>query len=104
MASVVTAIGLTVGVGATSWTGAIESQGGKGVLGGLRVGQAVTLKDVGAVCEVRVPDEQLPTGAEVAEVGVDYLVVKAVAGIETRIPVTSIKAVIRTDEVGRHDR
>jgi hypothetical protein len=45
---VVAVIGLLVGIGATSWTGAIEPLGGKGVFGGLKVGQAVALKDVGS--------------------------------------------------------
>ena len=45
--------------------------------------------------EVRVMDEQLPTVEEIAEVEVNYLVVKNEAGIESRIPLTSIKAVIR---------
>jgi len=40
-------------------------------------------------------NEPLPTVVENAEIGIDNLVVKNEAGIETRIPVTSIKAVIR---------
>ncbi|GEM_PF-2129302 len=47
------------------------------------------------VDEVRVMNEPLPTVVENAEIGIDNLVVKNEAGIETRIPVTSIKAVIR---------
>lgn len=93
--AVVAVIGLLVAVGATSWTGAIEPQRGTGVLAGLRVGQPVALQDVGTAYEVRVLDEPFPTGEEIVEVGVDYLVVKSLAGVETRIPVTSIKAVIR---------
>jgi len=92
--AIVAVIVMLVVVGATAWTGAIEPQRGTGVLAGLRVGQPVALKDVGAAYEVRVLEEPFPTGEEVAEVGVDYLVVKGVAGVETRIPVTSIKAVI----------
>jgi hypothetical protein len=65
------------------------------VLAGLKVGQPVTLQDVGSAYVIRVTDLELPTGEEVAEVGEGYVVVKTQAGIETRIPVTSIKAVIR---------
>jgi hypothetical protein len=92
---VVVVLGLMVGISTTSWTRGIEPQGGKGVFAGLKVGQPVTLKDVGAAYEVSLLDEPIPTGQTVSEVGVDYLAIKSEAGIETRIPVTSIKAVIR---------
>ena len=89
-------LGFVIGITSTSWTGTIEPQIGKGVFAGLKVGQPVTLKEVGAAYEVRVLlDVAIPTVEQVAEVGVDHLVVKNGAGIETRIPVTSIKAVIR---------
>lgn len=88
-------LGLVIGMITISGTRGIEPEQAKGVLAGLKVGQPVTLKDLGSVYEVRVMDDKLPTGEVVAEVGVDYLVVKSEAGIETRIPVTSIKAVLR---------
>jgi hypothetical protein len=92
---VVAVIGLLIVITTTSWTGAIEPQSGKGVFAGLKVGQPVTLKEVGAAYEVNFLDEPIPTAEKVSEVGVDYLVIKSEAGIETRILVTSIKAVIR---------
>jgi hypothetical protein len=88
-------LGLVIGMASTTWTRGIEPQGGKGVFAGLKVGQPVMLKDVGVVYEVRVLDEPIPTVEAVAEIGIDYLGVKNEAGIETRIPVTSIKAIIR---------
>ena len=88
-------IGLLAGISVSSGTGAIEPQGGKSVFSGLKVGQAVALKDVGAAYEVRVLDAEFQAIEVVVEVGVDYLVVKSEAGIETRIPVTSIKAIIK---------
>jgi hypothetical protein len=91
----VVVLGLVIGIASTSWTRGIEPQSGKGVFTGLKVGLPVTLKEVGAAYEVRVLEVPIPTVEKVAEVGVDYLVVKNGAGIETRIPVTSIKAVIR---------
>jgi hypothetical protein len=87
-------LGLVIGFTTASWTSGIEPQNGKGLFTGFKVGQPVTLKDVGAAYEVRVLDEPLPMVEQIAEVGIDYLVVKTEAGIETRIPVTSIKAVI----------
>jgi hypothetical protein len=89
------ALGLFIGMITVSGTSGIEPERLKGVLAGLKSGQPVALKDLGTVYEVRVMDDKIPTGEEVGEVGVDHLVVKSVAGIETRIPVTSIKAVIR---------
>ena len=89
-------LGLVNGITTTSWTGSIEPQSGKGVFAGLKIGLPVPLKDEGAAYEVRVLDEALPTAEEVADVGLDYLVIKSEAGIETRIPTTSIKAIVRT--------
>jgi hypothetical protein len=88
-------LSLVVGMSLLSVTKGVEPMSERCVLAGLKVGQPVTLKDLGSVYEVRVMDDKLRTGEEVAEVGVDYLAVKSEAGIETRIPVTSIKAVIR---------
>jgi hypothetical protein len=92
---IVAVLGLVIGNTWTTWTGAIEPQTGKGVFAGLKVGLPVTLKEVGAAYEVSLLDEPIPTAEKIADVGVDYLVIKNEAGIETRIPVTSIKAVIR---------
>jgi hypothetical protein len=42
------------------------------------------------------------TGFQVVEVGGDYLVLKDMIGaVETRIPVTSVKAVVRITASGR---
>lgn len=90
------ALGLVLGVAAITGTRGVEPQGARGVLAGLKVGQPVTLQDVGSAYMVRVTDLDVPTGEEVAEVGEGYVVVKTQVGVETRIPVTSIKAVIVT--------
>jgi hypothetical protein len=87
-------LGLVLGVTAVAGTKGVNPQEGRGVLAGLKVGQPVTLQDAGSAYVVRVMDVGVPTGEEVAEVGEGYLVVKTQAGIETRIPVTSVKAVI----------
>ena len=70
-------LGLVIGITTTSWTGSIEQQSGKRLFAGLKVGQPVTLMDVGAAYEVRALDEPFPAVEEVAEVGLDYLVIKS---------------------------
>ena len=87
------ASGLGLVIGMASVRG-VEPSAAKGVLAVLKVGQPVALKDLGTAYEVGVMDVKLPTGEEVAEVGDGYLVVRSVAGVETRIPLTSVKAVI----------
>ena len=49
-------LGLVIGITTTSWTRGIEPQSGKRLFAGLKVGQPVTLMDVGAAYEVRVLD------------------------------------------------
>lgn len=89
------ALGLVLGMAAVAGTSGVETQGARGVLSGLRVGQPVTLQDMGSAYLVRLVDVGVPTGEEVAEVDDGYLVVKTQAGVETRIPLTSVKAVVR---------
>ena len=91
----VVVLGMVIGIASITWTRGIEPQSGKGVFAGLKVGLPVTLKDLGTAYEVSLLDESTPTSQKVSEIGVDYLVIKNEVGIETRIPVTSIKAVIR---------
>src|SRR5690348_8268488 len=98
---VVLGFGLLTGLWAVSGTKAVEDRAGKGVLVGLRVGQPIVLKDLGLVYEVSTLGGALPTGQEIVEVGADFLVVKDVAHVETRIPVTSIKAITRIVVPGR---
>ena len=45
----------------------------------------------GDAYEVSILGDQLPPGQEIAEIGKDYQRINTVAGIETRIPVCSIK-------------
>ena len=67
----------------------------KGFLSVLKEGQAVTVKENGGRYEITVMDE-VRLGQRITEVGADYLVVEDVAGVtETRIPVYSIKAIVR---------
>lgn len=88
-------LGLVLMMAAITGIGGVEPQEGRGVLAGLKVGQPVTLQDVGSAYVVRVTGMGVPTGEEVAELGEGYLVLKTQAGVETRVPVTSIKAVVR---------
>ena len=89
-------VSILVGLAGMTRTRAIEGRTGVGLFAGLRVGQPVTLKDLGVAYEVGVMVDRFPTGREIAEVGADYLVVRDVTGaVEPRIPETSIKAVTR---------
>jgi len=90
----VAALGMVVGMVVAGGASGAQGKRAVGALAGLTVGRPVSLKDEGTVYEVTVMDETLPTGEEVAEVGDNYLVVKDSAGFETRVPITSIKAVI----------
>lgn len=67
----------------------------KGFLAALKEGQTVTLKENAGKFEITMM-KNIPLGHKVLEVGPDFVVVEDAAGVtETRIPVTSIKAIIR---------
>lgn len=67
----------------------------KGFLAVLKEDQVVTLKEVGGKYEITILKTG-PVGHKIIEVGLDYLVVEDVAGVsQTRIHVTSIKAIVR---------
>jgi hypothetical protein len=70
----------------------------------LKVGQSLTLKDAGDRYTLSVieGDLKLPQSHTVAEVGQDFVVVKDFVGVtETRIPLTSVKAVVFFKELGK---
>lgn len=70
----------------------------KGVLGTLRVGQAINIKETGEKYLLTMIDgeSKLPQPHTVLEVDQDFVVAKDFTGLnETRIPITSIKAVVR---------
>jgi hypothetical protein len=73
----------------------------KKVLAGLKAGQPVVLKYLDTANEVSTMGGE-KTGFQVTEFGDDYLAVKDETGaVETRIPLTSIKAVVRIAAGGR---
>jgi hypothetical protein len=95
--TVILAFGLGIPAGGCLMrsTTAVENRAVKGVLAGLKAGQPVVLKDLGNAYEVTTMGGE-KTGFQIVEVGGDYLVVKDEVGmVETRVPVTSIKAVVR---------
>ncbi|HWL08422.1 MAG TPA: hypothetical protein VNQ76_08460 [Planctomicrobium sp.] len=68
-----------------------------GVLSTLRVGQMVNVKETGEKYLITIidGDAKLPVPHTVLEIGNDLVVVKDFTGLnETRIPLTSIKAVV----------
>lgn len=67
----------------------------KGFLSVLKEGQSVSVKEVGGRYEITVL-KGVKLGHKVIEIGADYVVVEDIAGVtETRIHVTSIKAIVR---------
>jgi len=67
----------------------------KGFLAALKEGQTVTLKENGGRYEITLM-RNIPVGHKIIEVGSDYVVIEDAAGVtETRIHVTSIKAIIK---------
>lgn len=61
----------------------------------LKAGQSVTLKERAGLYEVGTTDEAGPLTHKVVEVGDDFLVVRDEAGsVESRIPVTAVRAVV----------
>ena len=68
-----------------------------GVFATLKAGQAINVKETGEKYLLTVIDgeSKLPQPHTVLEVGQDFVVVKDFTGLnETRIPITSVKAVI----------
>ena len=108
MRRIITAIVLLLGTVVLGASLAFSQRGGdergRGVLGVLSKGQAVTVKDVSGRYEINIfangPDM---LGYKVVDVGNDYVVVEDIAGVtELRIPVYSIKAVSILKAGGRH--
>lgn len=67
---------------------------GRGVLGVLSKGQAVSVKEVNGRYEIGVIPNMGMLGYKVVEVGSDYLIVEDIVQVtELRIPIYSIKAV-----------
>lgn len=68
-----------------------------GVFATLKAGQAINVKETGEKYLLTVidGDSKLPQPHTVLEVGQDFVVVKDFTGLnETRIPITSVKAVV----------
>jgi len=67
----------------------------KTVFSTLKVGQAVTLRDKGNLYEIGTMDLDLPMTHRVVEIADDFIVLRDESElIETRIPVTAVRAVI----------
>jgi len=68
----------------------------------LKAGQSVPLKERAGLYEVGTVDEGGPLTHKVVEIGDDYLVLKEDAGtVESRIPVTAVRAVIHVKTKGK---
>ena len=76
-------------------TGNGQEKARKGFLAVLKEGQSVSVKEVGGRYEITVI-KGVQAAHKIIEVGSDYLVVEDIAGVtETRIPIYSIKSIVR---------
>jgi len=67
----------------------------KSVFSTLKVGQSVTLRDKGAAWEIGTTDEETVLTYKLVEICDDFIVLRDEAGsVESRIPVTAVRAVI----------
>lgn len=69
----------------------------RGVFGNLKVGQAINVKETGEryLLTVIEGESKLPQPHKILEVEQEFVVVKDFTGLnETRIPITSVKAVV----------
>ncbi len=68
----------------------------KGIFSSLKLGQPVTLKDMGAGYSLSFFEEGLQLTHTVVEIGEDYVVVRDIAGVtDTMVPVYSLKGILR---------
>jgi len=82
-------------LGLLTATGRGQDQPRRGFLSVLKEGQGVQLKEVAGRYEITVMKD-LPFGHRVIEVGADYVVVEDSVGVtETRIPIYSIKSIVK---------
>ena len=82
-------------LGACPPTGHGQDKPRKGFLSVLKEGQSVSVKEVAGRYEIAVMKD-VKLGHKVIEVGGDYVVIEDAAGItETRIPVYSIKSIVK---------
>lgn len=73
----------------------------KTVFSTLKVGQSVTLKEKGSAWEICTIDDEVLTH-KLAEVSDDFIVLREEAGsVETRIPVTAVRAVVHVRTKGK---
>ena len=82
---------------AFSVSGQAPAQPRQGFLSALKQGQAVSLTEVAGRFEISTFDDiPVPLGYKITEVGNDYLTVVDITDVsETRIPVYSIKSIVR---------
>jgi len=67
----------------------------RGVFSFLQVGQKVNLKEEGEGFTITFFERELPQSHKVLEIGKDFIVLESVSGIETTVPVYSLRAVVK---------
>lgn len=97
-------VAMLVGLAITATSGSSEPPPARkqGIFTSMKVGQSVSLREKGPMWEVHTTDDGTPLTHKVAEIGEDYIVVRDETGmIETRIPVTAIRAVVHVKTKGK---
>lgn len=85
-----------VAVGTITVTGQTSDKPRLGFLSALKAGQSVTVKEVTGRFEILIDDSLTELSHKIIEVGPDVVAVEDIGGlIETRIPVYSIKSIVR---------
>jgi hypothetical protein len=85
---VVALVAVTLGADGTSKT--------KSILSALKVGQSVSLKDVGSAFSITFFDPELPQSHKVVEIEDNFIVVWDIAEVtETTVPIYAIKAIVK---------
>lgn len=85
-----------IAIGTITVTGQTPDKPRLGFLSALKAGQSVAVKEVAGRFEILIDDSLKDLSHKIIEVGPELVVVEDIGGlIETRIPVYSIKCIVR---------
>ena len=85
-----------IAIGTITVTGQGPEKPRQGFLSALKEGQSVSMKEVAGRFEIMIDDGLKDLSHKIIEVGPDLVAVEDIGGlIETRIPVYSIKSIVR---------
>ncbi len=90
-------IGVTVVMGFVAMAlGADETKRAKSVFSALKVGQSVSLKEMGSAFSITVFEPELQQSHKVIEIGDNFIVLRDVAEVtETTVPIYAVKSIVK---------